>query len=137
MPQNKRQLDLPKGVDYARRAGQLLGFCLIGLGGIAVIRGLEGPFESFRSGYFLLYGMLLNLPFTRFSVVRWQWAYALLILSSIAFVFVMVVSVMFDYMAAAERGERLGVPGLQGSLIFLALLQLPAVLFQRKPDLMD
>jgi len=49
----------------------------------------------------------------------------------------MVVSVMFNYMAAADQGERLGVPGFEGTLIFLSLLQVPAVLFQRKPDLID
>ena len=30
----------------------------------------------------------------------------------------MVAVVIFAYMAAAERGERLGVPGFEGSLIF-------------------
>ena len=49
----------------------------------------------------------------------------------------MVVAVMFAYMEHAERGEKLGVPGLEGSLIFIALLQPPLVLFQRKPDLLD
>ena len=44
---------------------------------------------------------------------------------------------LFNYMAAADQGERLGVPGFEGTLIFLALLQVPAVLFQRKPDLID
>ncbi|MGK0309380.1 MAG: hypothetical protein ACJAYS_000196 [Lentimonas sp.] len=54
-----------------------------------------------------------------------------------AFVFLMIVSVIFDYMAAEANGERLGVPGFEGTLIFLALLQVPAVLFQRRPDLLD
>ena len=34
---------------------------------------------------------------------------------------------------AAERGERLGVPGFQGTLIFLALMQIPSILFRKKP----
>jgi hypothetical protein len=49
----------------------------------------------------------------------------------------MIASVMFGYMAAAERGERLGVPGFEGTLIFFALMQVPTVLFQRRPDLID
>lgn len=49
----------------------------------------------------------------------------------------MVAVVMFAYMAAAGRGERLGVPGFERTLVFLALLQVPVVLFQRKPDLLD
>lgn len=137
MTHHKQQPNVPKGVHYARRAGQTLGVILIGIASVAAIRGLEGWFESFRSGYFLLYGVLLNAPFARLSEVRWKWMYGLLVLGSVAFVFVMVVSVMFNYMAAADRGERLGVPGLEGSLIFLALLQVPAVLFQRKPELID
>ena len=49
----------------------------------------------------------------------------------------MVVVVIFAYMASDARGERLGVPGFEGTLIFLALLQVPIVLFQRKPDMLD
>ena len=49
----------------------------------------------------------------------------------------MIISVMFDYMASAERGERLGVPGLEGTLIFLSLLQPPVILFRQNPDLLD
>ena len=73
----------------------------------------------------------------RISDARWKLVYGLLVFCSIAFVFVMVASVMFSYMDAAARGERLGVPGLEGTLIFLALMQVPAVLFQRRPDLID
>jgi hypothetical protein len=49
----------------------------------------------------------------------------------------MIASVMFGYMAAADQGERLGVPGFEGTLIFVALMQVPAILFQRRPDLLD
>ena len=49
----------------------------------------------------------------------------------------MVVVVMFAYIESAERGERLGVPGFQGTLIFLALMQIPSILFRKNPDLLD
>ena len=49
----------------------------------------------------------------------------------------MIISVIFNYIEVAARGERLGVPGFEGTLIFLALLQVPAVLFQYRPDLLD
>jgi hypothetical protein len=49
----------------------------------------------------------------------------------------MIAVVMFAYMAAADQGERLGVPGFEGTLIFLSLMQVPVVLFQRKPELLD
>ena len=128
---------VPDGVRYARWAGHALGFILICAAIVAVIRGLEGAFSSIKASYFILYGIVLNLPFMRISDARWKLVYGLLVFCSIAFVFVMVASVMFSYMDAAARGERLGVPGLEGTLIFLALMQVPAVLFQRRPDLID
>jgi hypothetical protein len=137
MPTNKPNLPVPDGVRYARWAGHALGFILICTAIVSVIRGLDGAFSSIKASYFFLYGIVLNLPFIRISDARWKLVYGLLIFSSIAFVFVMVVSVMFSYMAAADRGDRLGVPGLEGSLIFLSLMQIPAVLFQRRPDLID
>ena len=128
---------VPDGVRYARWAGHALGCILICAAIVSVIRGLEGIFYSIKASYFVLYGIVLNLPFKRVSDARWKLVYGLLVACSIAFVFVMVVSVMFSYMDAADRGERLGVPGLEGTLIFLALMQVPAVLFQRRPDLID
>ena len=90
-----------------------------------------------KGSYFVLYGILLNLPFQRMKDSSWKLGFGALTLSSIGFVFLMIVSVMFAYMEMAELGERLGVPGLEGSLIFVALMQVPVVLFQRKPDLID
>ncbi len=137
MPTAEPKPCVPDGVRYARWAGHALGTILIVAGIVSTIRGLEGTFDSLKAGYFILYGAVLNVPFTRISDRHWKWVYGLLVFCSAAFVFVMVVSVLYHYMAAAERGERIGVPGLEGSLIFLALLQVPAVLFQRKPDLID
>jgi hypothetical protein len=55
---------------------------------------------------------------------------------TVALVFVLIVSVIFDYMAAAERDERLGVPGVEGTIIFLGLMQVPVQRFLRNPDLL-
>ena len=139
MAEDTKQLNhpVPDGVRYARVAGRLLGILLIGIGLFSSLRGWQGVFEPFKALYFIAYGVLLNLPYRRIAETRWKALFTLLALGSAAFVFVMVVAVMFDYMAAAERGERLGVPGFEGTLIFLALLQVPAVLFQRKPELLD
>lgn len=128
---------LPEGVRYARLAGNLLGVLLICLGIASGFSGLKGFFEPFKAVYFVLYGILLNFPFTRVPPTPWKWAYGLLVLSSIAFVFLMVISVIFNYMEADARGERLGVPGFEGTLIFFALLQAPVVLFQHRPDMLD
>jgi hypothetical protein len=134
---NTPQHPVPDGVRYARWAGHALGSILICIAIFSALRGLDGFFASFKAIYFIMYGIVLNLPYPRIAEARWKSAFALLALCCAGFVFVMVVAVMFDYMAAADRGERLGVPGLEGSLIFVALLQVPAVLFQRKPDLLD
>jgi hypothetical protein len=128
---------IPDGVRYARWAGRALGIFLIALSLKNLLSGLEGSFAGFQTAYFIVYGLVLNAPFTRISESRWKFAYGALVLLSGLFVFIMIASVMFAYMAAADRGERLGVPGFEGSLIFLALMQVPAVLFQRKPDLLD
>jgi len=125
-----------RGLRYARIAGHVMSALLLALGVTALLRG-QGTFETFKGIYFVVYGIVLSLPFARFSDVAWKRTYILLVALSAFFVFVMVAVVMFAYMAAADRGEKLGVPGFEGTLIFLALLQVPVVLFQRKPDLLD
>lgn len=125
-----------QGLRLARGAGLALGVILLTLAIIALATGTSG-FYSFKAVYFMLYGLVLLLPYAKLREKDWRWSYAVLVLLSFGFVFVMIVSVMFAYMAAAEQGERLGVPGLEGSLIFLALMQVPVVLFQRRPDLID
>jgi hypothetical protein len=128
---------VPDGVRYARLAGRLLGLLLIGLGIALLVDSTSSAFDFFKAIYFLIYGSLLNLPFKQMETRSWKWLFGLLLISSVAFVFLMVVAVIFDYMAADARGERLGVPGFEGTLIFFALLQVPTVLFERKPDLLD
>ena len=128
---------IPDGVRYARLAGRLLGLLLVCMGIFSLMGNSDSPFAFFKSIYFIAYGSILNLPFKRIPVQPWKWSFVLLIISSMAFVFVMVVAVVFDYMAADARSERLGVPGFEGTLIFFALLQVPVVLFQRQPDLLD
>ncbi|MDQ8196025.1 hypothetical protein QEH59_16435 [Coraliomargarita sp. SDUM461004] len=125
-----------RGLRYARGVGYILALLLWVLGITGLIQGL-GTFDLFKAVYFVLYGLVLCLPFARMSERTWRVGYALLIGMSALFVFVMIAVVMFAYMAAADRGERLGIPGFEGMLIFFALLQVPVVLFQRKPDLLD
>lgn len=125
-----------RGLRYARIAGYVLSVLLWALGMFALIKG-QGIFETFKGVYFIIYGIVVSLPFMRLSDKSWRWGFGLLVGLSALFVFVMVAVVMFAYMAADARGERLGVPGFEGTLIFLALLQVPVVLFQRKPDMLD
>ena len=123
------------GLRYGRIAGQVLALLLLILGLSALFKG-TGVFETFKGVYFIAYGIVLSLPFARLSDKSWRWGFGLLVGLSALFVFVMVVVVIFAYMASDARGERLGVPGFEGTLIFLALLQVPVVLFQRKPDML-
>lgn len=124
------------GLRYARIAGYLASAVLLFWGMRSLIGG-GGAFELFRGAYFVVYGLVLSLPFGRLPDRVWRGGYGLLVALSAGFVFVIIVTVMFAYMAAAELGEKLGVPGFEGTLIFLTLLQVPVVLFQRKPDLLD
>jgi len=130
------QLSTARGLRYARIAGYVMSALLFALGVFALIKG-SGTFDTFKGTYFLIYGIVLSLPFARLSDKAWRWSYGLLVGLSFLFVFLMVVVVIFAYMASDARGERLGVPGFEGTLIFMALLQVPVVLFQRKPDLLD
>jgi hypothetical protein len=114
----------------------VLTLLLLTLGLSALIKG-SGIFEAFKGVYFITYSIVISLPFTRLSDKSWPWGFGLLVGLSALFVFLMVVVVIFAYMASDARGERLGVPGFEGTLIFLALLQVPVVLFQRKPDMLD
>ena len=126
------------GLRYGRIAGQVMGTVLI-VWGLTGFTGGELPtaFDQFKFVYFLILGSIVQLPYQRLGEKAWKAAFAVLCLLAAGFVFVMVVSVMFAYMEYAERGEKLGVPGLEGTLVFLTLLQPPLVLFQRKPDLLD
>jgi len=124
------------GLRYGRIAGHVLTLLLLTLGLSALVKG-TGVFETFKGVYFIAYGIVLSLPFARLPDKSWRCCFGLLAGLSALFVFLMVVVVIFAYMASDARGERLGVPGFEGTLIFLALLQVPVVLFQRKPDMLD
>ena len=131
-----RRASTALGLRYGRIAGHVLTLLLLTLGLSALVKG-SGVFETFKGVYFIAYGIVLSLPFGRLSDRSWRWGFGLLVGLSALFVFLMVVVVIFAYMASDARGERLGVPGFEGTLIFLALLQVPVVLIQRKPDMLD
>ena len=131
-----RRVSTALGLRCGRIAGHVLAILLLILGLKAMFKG-AGGFETFKGVYFIAYGIVISLPFARLSDKSWRWGFGLLVGLSALFVFVMVVVVIFAYMASDARGERLGVPGFEGTLIFLALLQVPVVLFQRKPNMLD
>lgn len=136
IPTKSAETSTARGLRCARIAGYVMSGLLLALGVTALVKG-QGMFDTFKGSYFVAYAIVLSLPFARMSDPAWRWSYGLLVGLSGFFVFVMVAVVMFAYMAAAAQGERLGVPGFEGMLIFFALLQVPVVLFQRKPDMLD
>lgn len=137
MHSNRKNLEI--GLKYAKWGGYLLNALLL----ILIINLLfsqnveNNLFKWVKIVYFSALIGVLQIPFVSIKSKIFKIFFSILCLLSIGFVFLMVVEVMFAYMAAAERGERLGVPGFQGSLIFLTLLQVPTILFRRNPDLLD
>jgi CDP-diglyceride synthetase len=94
-------------------------------------------FHWFKILYCLVFSAWIQLPYQKLNAKLWNLCFAALCFLAVGFVFLMVVVVMFAYIESAERGERLGVPGFQGTLIFLALMQIPSILFRKNPDLLD
>ena len=128
---------LEKGLKITRLSGFFLAF---GLSIYAIIyyqRGHAAANDSTRLAIiiiWLLFSIGCILPWKKFSKKIWVKLYVIFILIAIAFVFSFVVKILFDYIAADSVGERLSVPGLEGTVIFLGLLQIPAVLFSKNPD---
>lgn len=126
------------GLALARLSGVVLGIFFLVQGPWLLWTSGDAAFTWIRGGFLTVYGVVLLLPLTRVGDQRrWIQGYVILIAMTVLFVFLMIATVMFGYMEAAERGERLGVPGREGTMIFIALLQVPVALFLRKPDLME
>ena len=130
---------LERGLNYARWGGYLFSLLLLILAfnELRSIAAESTAFTYFKLFYYSLLALWVQLPYQKLSGRAWRLFYGALVLLSIGFVFLMIVVVMFSYIASAERGERLGVPGFEGTLIFLCLLQAPTILFRKHPDLLD
>ena len=132
---------MPKGLLYVRIVGLVTGLGLIVWGFLRLfVSSWEPSVSGLQVGsvIVLIYGALLVLPWSKINGPRqWRILFGALVLISVAFVFLQVIEVMFAYMAVAEQGEKLSPPGLQGLLIFVALLQIPAIFFIHRPDLLN
>lgn len=137
MPPNRKNLET--SLKYAKWGGYLLNaLLLILIISLLFSQNVENNlFKWVKIVYFSALIGVLQILLGSIKSKTFKILFPILCILSIGFVFLMVVEVMFAYMAAAERGERLGVPGFQGSLIFLTLLQVPTILFRRNPDLLD
>jgi hypothetical protein len=122
----------------------------------------QGPgFVHFEAGFFFFYGLLLIFPYHRIRSFRlWRALLIVLAVASLLFVFVLVFDVLYianlyvdnslasahvpepqgavyDFDEESGTGPRLPFPALNCVLVFLALLQVPAVLFSRYPEWLD
>ena len=138
-PKSSAKTSLERGLEYARWGGYLFSTLLVLLA-VSEFRALSAEssgFAYFKMFYYSLLALWVQLPYPKLFASAWRICYGALVILSIGFVFLMIVVVMFSYIASAERGERLGVPGFEGTLIFLCLLQAPTILFRKNPDLLD
>ncbi|MEM9226865.1 MAG: hypothetical protein AAGA45_02765 [Verrucomicrobiota bacterium] len=129
-----------KGIAYARAAGVAVGLFLILWSPFNLLRwGGQGPSAllNFAFIFFIAYGILLAMPWQRLRSERvFRFFFGILIVFSIAFGFLMVVDLIFQYMLAAEFANKPAPPAFQGMLVFAALMQVPVVLFARRPGLL-
>ncbi len=147
---------------YARALGVGVGLFLLIWAPFSLSRWLgQGPgFVHFAAGFFAVYGLLLILPYSRIRALRpWRLLLIILAVLSLLFVFVLVFDVLFvanlyvsnhdlathvpapgsvyDLSEESGTGPRLPFPVLNCMLVFLGLLQVPAVLFSRHPEWLD
>lgn len=145
----------------ARALGVGTGIFLLAWGPLSLVRwmGMGPGYTKFEAGFDVLYGLLLVLPFARIPSVKiWRRLMITLLVTSILFVFVLVFDVLFAanlyvenanptppraadqkalYIDDDDSGPSLPLPVLNCALVFLALLQVPAVYFSRHPEQMD
>jgi len=71
------------------------------------------------------------------STAAWKPLFIILCFFTVAFVFTLVVDLMFQYMLAAGQGGKPAPPAFQSLLLFIMLMQPPVIIFQRRPELLD
>ena len=151
-----------KELVYARTLGLGVGLFLLGWAYPSLSRWLgQGPvFAHFEAAFFFVYGLFLLFPYSRVRAGRpWRLLLGALAVLSLFFIFVMVFDVLYIANLIVDNslapvhppqpqavyemddesgvGPRLPFPALNCVLVFLALLQVPTVLFSRHPDWLD
>ena len=130
-----------RGISYARAAGIGLGLFFVGWAPANMIRwGEQGPasFLLFQVFFFIIYGILLAMPWSQIKPNKlWNYCFGTLLLFSFLFTFIMVIDTLFQHVLAAEVVSRPAPPAFPGLQIFFGLMQVPAVLFLRRPELLD
>ncbi len=124
---------------YCRAVGAGVGLFLIGWGLCCPAR-WDYSYPNLtlaQSIFYGIYGLLLALPIQSIKIHSlFKAIYTLFIVLSISFVFVQVFDTMFQYCLASELRMRPAPPVFQSMLVFFTLLQIPTILFYRKPYLL-
>lgn len=88
-------------------------------------------------GYCLIYSIWMITPWEKTKKpIRWKFGMIGFLVLSFFFVFLLIGNVMVDASIAGAAGERLGVPGFEGTILFFSLSQIPGMLFKRHPEMM-
>ena len=88
--------------------------------------------------FFIFYAAVIALPWEKIqSDSTWKKLFSVLCVASVVFAFAMISEVMAkNYVAAAVKAKA-RLPVFQAILLFGALGQIPALLFVRRPELLD
>lgn len=137
----KRVLNRDKGIAYARAAGIAVGLFLIAWLPLNTLRWQGyGPdwLLTWESILFCTIGIFMLLPWRKIQRKPiWKPLFGILCALAAMFVFTLVIDMMFLYMHAAEFDQKPPPPAFQSMLLFVVMMQPPAVLFQRRPELLD
>ena len=128
------------GLTLIRVAGTLLGLILVldGIQEFALAEGTTAPFPAIRNLAYVLFGGLLLLPWRRLAKAAcWRSLFTVFAASALAFAFVLVFEVLFETVASVEMGQKTALPAIEGVMAFIGLMQIPAVLFIRRPELLE
>jgi hypothetical protein len=144
-----------RGIRYARWASYLFAALIFFLAVLELSGGLNLGFVHFpprwkpadvtfpvalqiECVFFIFYAALIALPWERIqSDKTWRKLFSLLCVLSVIFAFAMISEVMAKNYVASAAKTKARLPVFQAILLFSALGQIPALLFVRRPELLD
>lgn len=89
-----------------------------------------------QAGFYAIYGLLLLVPEHKFSAPNWKRFLIVFSLFTLVFVFIQVFDTLFQNYLAHQVHSKAFPPILQSILVFFTLLQMPTILFRKKPNLL-
>lgn len=131
------------GIRIARWVGRCLGITLILWAIYVVITDFflaSSPSVAllFKPLVFVGLGSLYLLPWQQsITAELWKKCFLLLILMTSVFVFTLMASVMTEHIAITQTGKKPPPPMFEGMIVFLVLIQVPTILFERNPHWLD